>query len=158
MSPRTIYTIILIQASLAMAGSLYFSNFWDPVYEFLTGTWFDTSDSFYPCQLCWWARIMMYPIVPLSILGLVKKNKDILLYIFLISIPGILLESFHYLMQKPQIIGRANIENPFGCTLENPCAALKVDYLGFITIPFLCLVAFTVIFTVSLIGLKKWKK
>jgi len=152
MTYKTIYTIIIIQSALAIAGSLYYSNFGDPVYEYITGTWFDKGDAFYPCQLCWWARIMMYPILPLAIIGLIKKNREILKYIFLVSIPGMCLEIYHYIMQK------STIPNPFGCTGANPCDALKVDYFGFITIPFLCLVAFAVIFIVSLIGLKSWKQ
>lgn len=151
MTPRTIYTLLIIQSALAVGGSLYYSNFGDPVYEYITGTWFDKSDHFDPCQLCWWARIMMYPILPLSILGLVKKSREILIYIFLISIPGLALEIYHYAMQK------TNVPNPFGCTAANPCSALKVDYFGFITIPFLCLIAFAVICIISGIGLKKWK-
>ena len=95
---------------------------------------------------------MMYPLLPLAILGLIRQNKDILIYIFLITIPGTALEMYHYLMQK------LAIPNPFGCTAANPCAALKVDYFDFITIPFLCLVAFVVIFVVSLMGLRAQRK
>jgi len=43
MSYRTVLTIILIQASLAMLGSLYFSNFWDPLAGLLVGKDFDVS-------------------------------------------------------------------------------------------------------------------
>lgn len=138
---------IFLQAVLAMFSPLYFSNFGDPVYEYITGTWFDSSDALFPCQLCWWARIMMFPIVPLSLIALYTKNKPILAYIYVISIPGIALETFHYLLQK------VNIPNPFGCTAANPCAAIDVDYFGFITIPFLCLLAFLVIHIFATLGL-----
>lgn len=56
-----------------------------------------------------------------------------------------LLEIFHYILQKPGIIGKTSIVNPFGCTAANPCAALHVDYMGIITIPLLCLAAFVII-------------
>ncbi|MCB9807282.1 hypothetical protein H6768_05395 [Candidatus Peribacteria bacterium] len=69
---------IVLQAVLAMCSPLYFSNFGDPVYEYITGTWFDNSDSLFPCQLCWWARIMMFPIVPLSIIALFTKSRAML--------------------------------------------------------------------------------
>ncbi|MCB9807281.1 hypothetical protein H6768_05390 [Candidatus Peribacteria bacterium] len=55
------------------------------------------------------------------------------------------LEAFHYILQKPGLVGKLTIENPFGCTTANPCAALNVDYFGFITIPLLCFIAFAVI-------------
>lgn len=138
---------IFLQAVMAMCSPLYFSNFGDPVYEYITGTWFDTSDSLFPCQLCWWARIMMFPIVPLSLIALYTKSKPILAYIYAISIPGMALETFHYLLQK------INIPNPFGCTAAHPCAAIDVDYFGVMTIPFLCLVAFVVIHIFATLGL-----
>lgn len=145
---KILYPIIIIQSLIAVAGSLYFSNFWDPVHEYFTGTWFDKSDALEPCLLCVWARIMMYPILPLSILGYIRKSRDILWYICLVSIPGIALETYHYVLQK------SNIPNPFGCTAANPCSALKVDYFGFVTIPFMCLIAFVVIFVASIIALR----
>ena len=40
MSYRNLLIIILIQASLAMLGSLYFSNFWDPLNGLFSGTGF----------------------------------------------------------------------------------------------------------------------
>lgn len=136
---------IVLQAILALCSPLYFSTFWDPVYEYITGTWFDSSDAFFPCQLCWWARIMMFPIIPLSLIALYTKSRPILSYIYGITIPWMALEAFHYILQKPAIVGRLSIENPFGCTAANPCAAIDVDYFGIITIPFLAFVAFLVI-------------
>lgn len=138
---------IILQAILAMCAPLYFSNFWDPVYEYITGTWLDNGDSLYPCQLCWWARIMMFPIVPLSLIALYTKSRPILWYIYAISIPGMALEIFHYLLQK------INIPNPFGCTAANPCAAIDVDYFGVMTIPFLALLAFVIIHIFATFGL-----
>ncbi len=151
---------IILQAILAMCSPLYFSNFGDPVYEYTTGTWFDTADSLFPCQLCWWARIMMFPIVPLSLIAFFTKSRAILGYIYAITIPGMALEAFHYILQKPALVGKLSIENPFGCTTANPCAALHVDYFGFITIPFLCFVAFLVIhlFTTLALFSKKIEK
>lgn len=151
---------IFLQAILALFSPLYYSNFGDPVYEYITGTWFDASDALDPCQLCWWARIMMFPIIPLSLIALYTKSRPILGYIYAISIPGMALEAFHYILQKPALVGRTTIENPFGCTAANPCAAVHVDYFGVLTIPFLCLLAFVVIhiFTTLALFSKKIEK
>lgn len=81
----------------------------------------------------------MFPIVPLSLIALATKSRPILWYIYIVTIPGIALETFHYLLQK------VNIPNPFGCTAAHPCAAIDVDYFGVMTIPFLCLMAFVII-------------
>jgi hypothetical protein len=104
---------IVLQAVMAMSAPLYFSNFGDPVYEYVTGTWLDSSDSLFPCQLCWWARIMMFPLVPLSLVALFTKSKPILWYIYAITFPGMILEGFHYILQKPGLIGKVSLDNPF---------------------------------------------
>lgn len=134
-----IYSGIVIQLLFAVLSPLYYSNFWDPVYEFVTGEWFGTSNAFEPCQLCWWARILMFPLLPLMLLYISSKSRPILWYIYGASGVGIMLEVFHYLLQK------TSISNPFGCTLANPCKALWVEYFNFITIPFLCLTAFLIV-------------
>lgn len=136
---------IIVQALFAVFSPLYYSNFGDPIAEFISGQWFDASDALDPCQLCWWARIMMFPILPLSIIYAIARQKSILWYIYIITIPGMLLELFHYVLQKPYLVGRDVIDNPFGCTAANPCAAVHVDYFGILTIPFLCFLAFLII-------------
>lgn len=143
-------SIVFLQALLAMAGSLYFSNYGDPISNFMAGDFFPTDGGFPPCHLCWWARILMYPIVVIGLVGIwVRDYSGALRYALTLSIPGIVLEAYHYALQK------FDISTAEFCTLDNPCVAMSVDYFGFITIPFLCLVAFFVIFLVSLWGLKK---
>jgi len=136
---------VFVQSLLATLGSLYYSNFGDIVVNIQSGEWFPVGAGLEPCQLCWWARILMYPIVGLSYIALVKRQWSYFVYIRIAAFLGILLEMYHYAMQK------FDFANPFGCTLSNPCDALKVDYFDFITIPFLCLVAFVVVFILSLL-------
>jgi hypothetical protein len=141
--------IIFIQSLLAMLGSLYYSNFGDPIVNISDGELFQAERGFDPCNLCWWARILMYPIVPLSLIGLISKDYKIIRYILALSIPGILLEIHHYSLQK------FNISTSQVCTFDNPCTAMTVDYLGFITIPFLCLIAFSVITVTGILALRQ---
>lgn len=149
-----LFSSLIVQVLFAILGPLYYSNFWDPVYEFVTGEWFRSDNAFDPCQLCWWARILMFPLLPLSIMAFVTRQRLLLWYIYGASWAGICLEIFHYTLQK------FSIPNPFGCTDANPCSALWVEYFGFITIPFLCLIAFLVIhiFVSVLLFTKKFEK
>ncbi len=148
MKTKKVLRIVFIQSLAAMLGSLYFSNFGDPLQNIMTGQLFP-AEGFEPCHLCWWARIIMYPITVISGLGLLFEDKNALKYSMTLALPGILLEVYHYTLQK------FDITTSQACTFDNPCAALSVDYLGFITIPFLCLVAFVVILIASWQGLKK---
>jgi disulfide bond formation protein DsbB len=145
---KTLLYLIFLQALVATLGSLYYSTYGDPVTNVLRGDLFNTLNALQPCLLCWYARILMYPLVIISLVAMIRKDKNVPYYILSLSVPGIFLEIYHYALQK------LPIKNLFGCTLENPCNALQVNYLGFITIPFLALVAFLVITFVSILFLK----
>jgi hypothetical protein len=136
--------LIFLQALVATLGSLYYSTFGDPVANLMNGSAFPWGNGLLPCELCWFGRILMYPIVITSLVGMLSEDKKYTKYVLPVSIMGILLAAYHYTLQ------RLNIANPFGCTLSNPCNALQVQYLGFITIPFLELIAFIVITLLAL--------
>lgn len=136
--------IIFIQALIAMLWSLYYGFYGDPVQNIIAGIFFPWW-GFDPCELCWYARILMYPIVLISLIALIKKDYRSVDTILPFSILGIGLEIYHYVLQKTQI------DAWFMCTGAHPCAALEVNYFWFITIPFLCLTAFVVIFVSALI-------
>lgn len=136
---------IFLQALVAMIGSLYFSTFGDPVKNLIAGQLFQ-GEGLHPCDLCWLARILMYPLVIITYVGIAKNDKRFTDYVLPLSFLGLLLESYHYALQK------LPIPTLFGCSLANPCNALQVNYLGFITIPFLCLIAFSVIFGLSVVN------
>ena len=54
---------------------------------------------FEPCHLCWWGRILMYPLVAISVYGLIKKDKEISFLTGFLSLAGVLLAGYHYLIQ-----------------------------------------------------------
>lgn len=138
--------VIFLQAFVATVGSLYYSTFGDPVKNLSMGNLFPYGEGLEPCVLCWFARILMYPIVVLSYVGIAKNDKRFTDYVLALSIPGIFLELYHYALQK------LPIPTFFTCSAANPCNALQVNYFGFITIPFLALVAFTVITIAAVIN------
>lgn len=117
-------------AVIAMFGSLYFSEIRQ--YE--------------PCELCWYQRIFMYPLVLLLGIAYVKRDVNIALYSLFFSGIGGVISLYHYSIQKiPFFIDRA-IE----CG-RIPCTAQYINWFGFISIPFLALVAFIIIFICSYI-------
>ena len=122
----------------------------------LKGNMFHGDGGFTPCNLCRWARILMYPLVLLAAISIARKDRNIVHYIFPISILGIILETYQYLLQKTSWF---NFLSGSGfCTVDVPCKVFKVDYFGFITIPLLCLIAFVVIFIACLAVKKSLKK
>ncbi|MBP1993726.1 disulfide oxidoreductase [Paenibacillus eucommiae] len=119
----TLYIAWLI-AVVATLGSLYFSEIRD----------------FIPCELCWYQRILMYPLSVLLGIAAFYQDTAIKKYILPLSIIGALIAAFHYMEQK--IPGFAAIKP---CTQGVPCTTQHINWLGFITIPFLALTAFVLI-------------
>lgn len=119
---------------VALFGSLYFSEIRQ--YE--------------PCTLCWYQRILMYPLALLLGVAYVRKDNNIAFYSLIFSGIGSLLSLYHYLIQKVSFFSDRAIE----CG-RIPCTGLYINWYGFITIPFLSLVAFIIIFICSFIV---WKR
>ena len=126
--------VIWAQALTAMLGSLFYSEIIG--YE--------------PCEFCWYQRILMYPLVIIYGWALVKKDFRLAAPGLLLSGIGVLLSAYHYLLQKVPVLSEAGA----ACG-RVPCNVQYVNYFGFITIPFLSLTAFTVIFVLHLILLIK---
>lgn len=130
--------LIFIQSLIAMLWSLYFSNYGDPLQWLFSGTWFE------PCHLCRWTRILMYPIVRISLTSIITKNTKSIYTILPISIAGMLLSGYHYTIQH------INSLNAFTCNPSNPCTLIDWKMLEYITIPSLAFIAFLVIFVLSI--------
>jgi disulfide bond formation protein DsbB len=120
---KTIY-LAWIVTLVATLGSLYFSEI----------------RGFIPCELCWYQRILMYPLSILLGMAAFRQDGAIRKYILSLSIIGGLISTFHYLQQK--IPGFTTIKP---CTNGIPCSAQYINWLGFITIPFLALTAFVLV-------------
>lgn len=127
---------ISIVSLVATLGSLYFSEV----------------RGFVPCTLCWYQRILMYPIVLISSVALFQKNAHSALTTAVFSVIGGGISLYHYGIQKLSFLG----DSAPACG-SVPCTGQYVNYLGFITIPFLALIAFVLIFITSLFILK-WQK
>lgn len=115
---------------VATMGSLYFSEI----------------KGFIPCDLCWYQRISMYPLV--LILGIATFQNDLkaFRYVLPLSLLGGSISVLHYLEQK--IPGFGGFKP---CVSGVPCSSEYINWMGFITIPFLALVAFVLITIAMLI-------
>ncbi|MCU4998383.1 disulfide oxidoreductase [Bacillus cereus] len=118
---------------IATLGSLYFSEIM----------------KFIPCTLCWYQRIFMYPLVLLLGVAVIKKDYSISRYSLIFGIIGSFLSLYHYLIQKIVFLS----ERAVSCG-RVPCTGEYINWLGFITIPFLALFGFIVISICSLILLR----
>ncbi len=143
--PQILLNGIFGMALVSMLGSLYFSNYGDPVANIAQSTLFPFAGGLPPCLLCWWARIFMYPIVFMSGVALATNDRAVAKYILPLSILGTVLTGYHYALQKFYVM------DLFKCSSFVPCSETQVNYLGFITIPLLGFVAFLLITIMALL-------
>lgn len=135
---HTFLWIIFAIALLAMLGSLYFSSFGDPLEDLTNWTLFQGA-WLAACSLCRWGRILMYPIVLLSWLGLLRKNKEYIVPTFVLSTIGIYLAAYHYLIQF------ITVPRNTTCAIGVPCDIIDWSLFTYITLPGLELVAFAIV-------------
>jgi disulfide bond formation protein DsbB len=131
---RSSLIVALAAAWVAMLGSLYFS-------EVLHWT---------PCTLCWYQRILMYPLTLVLLVGILRKDDGVPFYVLPLSILGILVSTYHYLLQKTDLF-----QESAACAAGVPCSVDYLNLAGFITIPFLALTAFVIITIASVIALSE---
>ncbi len=115
--------LALVVAATATFGSLYFSE--------IAG--------FIPCTLCWYQRILMYPLTLITLVGVIEQDELLPYYVLPFSIIGMGVSGYHVLIQK------GLFSTPGTCTVGIPCSLSYVNYLGFITIPVLAFTAFVLI-------------
>jgi disulfide bond formation protein DsbB len=122
--------LALAPALTALLGSLYYSE--------VAG--------FVPCALCWYQRILMYPLTLIILIGILKQDEYLPNYVLPFSIIGMVVSTYHYLIEW------GILEHPAVCSAGIPCNLVYVRYFGFISIPFMALIAFimiTVILTMT---------
>ncbi|MFQ5808233.1 MAG: disulfide oxidoreductase [Armatimonadota bacterium] len=123
------------QALAATAGSLYFSEVRD----------------FVPCMLCWYQRILMYPLVVIIAVGIVRRDSGLYWTVLPLSLAGACVAIYHNLVQQG-VISEAIISCQFGVS----CQLKWIEWLGFITIPMMSLTAFAVITILMTIYAASW--
>jgi disulfide bond formation protein DsbB len=116
--------IAWIVSLVAMGGSLYFSS--------VLG--------FPPCVLCWYKRIAIYPLVVILAVGIIYKDVKVYRSALALSSIGLLISIYHNLLYFKILP-----ESIAPCTAGVSCTTKFIEYFGFITIPFLALVALIII-------------
>ena len=109
---------------ISMGGSLFFSE----VMEFP------------PCILCWYQRIAMYPLVAIFMVGLFPLSKEVFKYSAPFVALGWLIALWHNLLHLGIIK-----EDLSPCREGVSCSTVYINWMGFITIPLLSFVAFSLL-------------
>jgi disulfide bond formation protein DsbB len=106
----------------------------------LAALFFSEVMSLPPCVLCWYQRIFIFPLVLLLPAGLFPFDPKIVRYALPLSLVGGSIALVHVLITIGLIP-----EGITPCTQGVPCSQNPIEWFGFLSIPLLSLVAFSVI-------------
>lgn len=121
--------LAFLVASAAMLGSLF--------YQF--------GDNLFPCELCWFQRIFMYPLAFVIGVSLWKKQEDAFDYVLPLCVIGGAISLYHYFIQFLSVA--------LVCSGGASCSQVQAASFGYMTIPLMALTAFVSI--AMLLYLKK---
>ncbi|PIK13693.1 MAG: disulfide bond formation protein B [Halobacteriovorax sp. JY17] len=126
-----------VVAFVATAGSLFFSQVM----------------GFPPCELCWYQRIFMYPLVIFFVVSLINLDASAFKYSLPLAILGWLTALYHNLLHYGIVP-----ESATPCREGVSCADIWINWLGFITIPMLSFIAFSLILIILTIFYRRYLK
>jgi disulfide bond formation protein DsbB len=104
---------------------------------------------FAPCVLCWYQRISLFPLVIILATGLFPFDPKVVKYALPLALAGWLVAAYHNLLYAGIIP-----ENIRPCSQGVSCTEEYIDLFGFLTIPMLSLLSFSLIIAL-LVTLKR---
>ena len=97
------------------------------------------------CDLCWFQRIFMYPLVFIFGLAWYKKDMQVLRYTSLLTGIGFLIALYHHFLQIGYDMYKPCSTSPFAVD----CAEPTFIEFGFVTFPFMAVVLFAFVLLFS---------
>ena len=113
-----------IVSLVTTAGSLYYSEHFH----------------FIPCELCWYQRILMYPLVVVLGVGWFRRDKSVWITALPFVVIGAPVSLYHWLVERVPSLAEST-----SCSIEAPCSAPYFEKLGFVTLAWMCLTSFLLI-------------
>lgn len=97
-----------------------------------------------PCVLCWYQRIVMYPLVILFLVGNIRKDRNIYFYVAPLAFIGMTISLFQLLLSSGVFPEQLNT-----CLSGVSCTTDFSAYFGIFSIPLQAFLAFMSIFILS---------
>lgn len=99
-----------------------------------------------PCVLCWWQRILMYPLAVLLPLAAARRDLTIRPYALALTVPGIAFSIWHSVIQRvPNLLGDSCAEGASCAGIWSFALRPTADSNLYLTLPNMALIAFVTI-------------
>jgi disulfide bond formation protein DsbB len=113
-----------IVATVTTLGSLYYSE----------------HAGFLPCELCWYQRIVMYPLVIVLGVAALRKDRAVWMTAGVFVVLGAPLSLYHWLVERVPAF-----EESSSCSAITPCNTPWFEKWGFVTLAWMAMSAFLLI-------------
>jgi disulfide bond formation protein DsbB len=97
---------------------------------------------FIPCQLCWYQRILMYPLVIILLVAWLRKDRKVWMTVVPFVVIGTGVSLYHWLVERVPAFAESS-----SCSLEAPCTSPWFEKLGFVTLAWMAMSGFLLIGT-----------
>jgi disulfide bond formation protein DsbB len=97
---------------------------------------------FVPCELCWYQRIAMYPLVVVLGVGWLRRDGKAWITASPFVVVGVPLALYHWLVERVPSFAESS-----SCSAFAPCTAPYFEKLGFVTLAWMSLSSFLLIGT-----------
>ena len=119
-----------VVAGGATIGSLYFSEV----------------ANYVPCQLCWFQRICMYPLIGILFVAALRKDWSARWYCLPMLVAGMGISAYHYFIEWKPAFGES------ACSVGPSCTDIWFRRMGFVTLALMALCGFIAIFLLLFAG------
>src|SRR3954471_1964209 len=113
-----------IVATVTTLGSLYYSE----------------HAGFVPCELCWYQRIVMYPLVVVLGVAWLRRDARVWITVLVFVVIGAPLSLYHWLVERVPAFAESS-----SCSATVPCTAPWFEKLGFVTLAWMAMSSFLLI-------------
>jgi disulfide bond formation protein DsbB len=113
-----------IVATVTTLGSLYYSE----------------HAGFVPCELCWYQRIVMYPLVVVLGVAILRRDRLVWITTAVFVVIGAPLSLYHWLVERVPAFAESS-----SCSAVAPCSAPWFERWGFVTLAWMAMSSFLLI-------------
>ncbi len=105
------------------------------------------------CELCWWQRIFLYPVIVIALVALWYRTREAHITIGILSLLGFFIAVYHYYYHFQRFVLGNVLALPcsYGGLLP-ACTDSPILIFGFATIPFMGIMVFGSLIAVALLA------
>jgi len=115
----------------------------------LGSLYFSEIVNYKPCIMCWYQRIMMYPLAIILIVAVITKDAKVWRYATPLAAIGIMISTYHWFLER-----FPNLETGV-CDVDVPCEFIWFEHFGFVTLPFMAFTGFLAVLVFTTLPTQK---